>query len=64
MSIEEIMENRCYNGCLNRVISIDEEGQIKNCPSMAISYGHISTDSLLNIAQKMISKNIGDSVIL
>lgn len=52
MSIEEIMENRCYNGCLNRVISIDEEGQIKNCPSMAISYGHISTDSLLNICAK------------
>lgn len=49
MSIEEIMENKYHNGCLNRLISIDECGQIKNCPSMCKSYGHINTDSLIDI---------------
>lgn len=51
MSIEEIMENKYYNGCLNRLISIDEYGQIKNCPSMSTSYGHINTDSLIDICE-------------
>lgn len=52
MSIEEIMENKLYNGCLNRLISIDENGLIKNCPSMSINYGNIETVSLVEIYTK------------
>jgi len=43
-------ENRLYNGCLNRKISIDAEGLIKNCPSMRVSYGHHTQTSLSNVA--------------
>ena len=34
-------ESQQYNSCLNRKISIDANGDIKNCPSMADSYGNI-----------------------
>lgn len=41
MTIQQYMENKKYNGCLNRQISIDENGYIKNCPSMQKHWGHI-----------------------
>jgi SPASM domain peptide maturase of grasp-with-spasm system len=50
-SIETFMENHLYNGCLNRKISIDENGEIKNCPSMEVSYGHINNTDLRIIAK-------------
>lgn len=58
MDIAEIMENKKYNGCLNRVVSIDENGQIKNCPSMSKTYGNIKTDSILDVCEKEDFKKI------
>jgi SPASM domain peptide maturase of grasp-with-spasm system len=43
-------ENRLYNGCLNRKISIDAEGFIKNCPSMKTTFGHHTRASLGEVA--------------
>ncbi len=45
-----LTENIHFNGCLNRKIAVDENGEIKNCPSMATSYGHVSTVSLQEVA--------------
>jgi len=45
-----VSENQVYNGCLNRKIAIDEDGYIKNCPSMAQSFGHHKDVSLLRVA--------------
>ncbi len=42
-------ENKLYNGCLNRKIAIDEEGLIKNCPSMQRSFGHHKYVKLLDV---------------
>jgi SPASM domain peptide maturase of grasp-with-spasm system len=39
-------ESQHYNTCLNRKISIDSQGNIKNCPSMAQSFGNIQDTSL------------------
>lgn len=50
-SLEGFMESKLYNSCLNRKISIDEHGNIKNCPSMKISYGKISETSLTEVCQ-------------
>ncbi|RPE08153.1 grasp-with-spasm system SPASM domain peptide maturase [Chitinophaga lutea] len=50
--IKNIMENFLYNGCLNRKISIDENGQVKNCPSMKHSYGHIDDISLRSVVDR------------
>ena len=35
-----------YNSCLNRKISIDSNGNIKNCPSLSHSYGTVKDTSL------------------
>jgi SPASM domain peptide maturase of grasp-with-spasm system len=39
-----------HNGCLNGKISIDEQGRIKNCPSMSRSFGALGQTSLSEIA--------------
>lgn len=41
LNLETIAEAHHFNSCLNRKISIDTEGNIKNCPSMVKSYGNI-----------------------
>jgi len=39
-------ESQHHNSCLNRKISIDTEGNIKNCPSMPQSFGNIKDTTL------------------
>lgn len=39
-------ESQHHNSCLNRKISIDKDGNIKNCPSMSRSYGNIKNTTL------------------
>lgn len=39
-------ESQKYNTCLNRKISIDVNGEIKNCPSMKESFGNIKDTTL------------------
>ena len=39
-------ESQHHNTCLNRKICIDAEGNIKNCPAMAKSYGNIKDTTL------------------
>jgi SPASM domain peptide maturase of grasp-with-spasm system len=39
-------ESQLHNTCLNRKISIDKDGNIKNCPSMAESFGNIKDTTL------------------
>jgi SPASM domain peptide maturase of grasp-with-spasm system len=43
-------ESQQYNTCLNRKISVDADGNIKNCPSMTTSYGHIKDTRLAAVA--------------
>ncbi|WP_299214288.1 grasp-with-spasm system SPASM domain peptide maturase [uncultured Dokdonia sp.] len=42
-------ENINFNSCLYKKISIDVNGEIKNCPSMSKSYGNIKSNSLKEI---------------
>ena len=39
-------ESQHHNTCLNRKIAIDKDGNIKNCPSMAQSFGNIKDTTL------------------
>lgn len=41
-------EGKHFNTCLNRKIAVDKNGEIKNCPSLAKSYGNIRNTSLSN----------------
>lgn len=48
---ELYLESLSYNNCLNRKISIDRFGNIKNCPSMKRSYGLFDEQcQLFNVA--------------
>lgn len=47
--IAKVMEIKQHNGCLNRMISIDENGFIKNCPSMIKSWGNIKDTTLVSV---------------
>lgn len=45
-------ESLVFNTCLNRKVSIDRNGFIKNCPSIQENYGHISNTNLLEVIIK------------
>lgn len=45
-SLKLISESQSNNTCLNRKISIDKYGNIKNCPSMKESFGNIKDTTL------------------
>ena len=45
-------ESQYYNSCLNRKISIDINGEIRNCPSIKKSYGNIRDLSLNEVVNK------------
>lgn len=45
-NIKLYTESQHYNTCLNRKISIDKDGNIKNCPSMKQSFGNIKDTPL------------------
>ncbi len=46
INLEIISESMHYNSCLNCKLSIDSSGNIKNCPSMAQSFGNIAETTL------------------
>ena len=45
-------ESQHFNTCLNKKISIDAEGEIKNCPSMTKSFGNIKDTTLKEALEK------------
>lgn len=44
------IESQFFNSCLNQKISVDRKGDIKNCPSSAISFGKINETTLRDVA--------------
>ncbi|MEI6950347.1 grasp-with-spasm system SPASM domain peptide maturase [Paraflavisolibacter sp. H34] len=45
-TVANFFEAQKFNGCLNRKIAVDVFGEIKNCPSMAHSFGNIRDTEL------------------
>lgn len=52
VNIPTFTESNNYNTCLNRKISIDSEGNIKNCPSCSNSFGNIKNTTLAEAIEK------------
>ena len=46
INLPSFLEAKKYNTCLNRKISIDKDGYIKNCPTMSRSFGNIKNTLL------------------
>jgi SPASM domain peptide maturase of grasp-with-spasm system len=40
-AVSNFFETKSHNGCLNRKVSVDANGEIRNCPSLPQSYGNI-----------------------
>lgn len=51
-NIKFYTESLHHNSCLNRKISIDADGNIKNCPSMSESFGNIKDTTLIEALEK------------
>ncbi len=45
-NLRTVLTSKSCNSCLNRKLSIDKNGNIKNCPSMSNSFGNIKDISL------------------
>ena len=52
INLSSFTESQHHNSCLNRKISIDTEGNIKNCPSMKESYGNVRDTTLREALEK------------
>lgn len=51
LRMEHFTESQHYNTCLNRKISVDSNGYIKNCPAMGQNYGNISCTNLKEVIE-------------
>jgi len=51
-NLNNFLESLKHNSCLNRKVSIDTEGNIKNCPSMKESFGNIKDTTLAEAIEK------------
>lgn len=50
-SVPLFHELLAFNGCLNGKISIDAEGNIKNCPSFGVSFGNVASRALADVVR-------------
>ena len=46
VNVETFVEAQRHNTCLNRKVSVDARGEIRNCPSLPVSYGNVRDVSL------------------
>ena len=58
INLKTFTESQKHNTCLNRKISIDVNGEIKNCPSMTKSYGNIKDTTLKEAIEKAGFKDV------
>ncbi len=52
INVPTYTEGLQYNTCLNRKLSIDQQGYIKNCPSMSQHHGHVQEVKLAEVVAK------------
>ncbi|HRB70845.1 MAG TPA: grasp-with-spasm system SPASM domain peptide maturase [Flavobacterium sp.] len=57
INIKTFTESNHFNTCLNKKIAIDNDGNIKNCPSMKESYGNIKDTKLLDVVDNYCFKD-------
>jgi SPASM domain peptide maturase of grasp-with-spasm system len=56
----KVLESLNHNSCLNKKISIDKNGNIRNCPAMAESFGNIKDTSLAEALNRPTFKKYWD----
>jgi SPASM domain peptide maturase of grasp-with-spasm system len=58
LNIEHLTESLKFNTCLNRKISVDSRGFIKNCPSQKTSYGHLRDVNLTDVVEDKLFQSL------
>ena len=58
-SVTQHNELTKFNGCLYKKVTIDRNGNIKNCPSINKTYGNIKYDSIKQIIEKEDFEKLG-----
>ncbi|MBS1556144.1 MAG: grasp-with-spasm system SPASM domain peptide maturase [Bacteroidetes bacterium] len=48
-NLDMFSESQNFNTCLNRKVSVDVNGNIKNCPSMIADFGHVDEVDLTDV---------------
>lgn len=56
-NVKLFTESQQHNTCLNKKVSIDKNGNIKNCPSMPKSFGNITNTTLQKTLDQPSFKN-------
>ena len=51
-NMQAFSESQHYNSCLNRKISVDINGNIKNCPSMSEDFGNVNEVSFKDVLKR------------
>jgi SPASM domain peptide maturase of grasp-with-spasm system len=46
LTLRPFLEAQSHNSCLNRKVSVDARGEIRNCPSLPRSYGNAASTTL------------------
>jgi len=60
ISLDTFTEAQKHNSCLNRKISIDINGDIKNCPTFERNYGNVRQTSLQSVVSQREFKALWD----
>lgn len=58
LNISAFIESNSFNSCLNRKISLDKNGFLKNCPSMESNFGSIETTTIQDVLENPIFINL------
>jgi SPASM domain peptide maturase of grasp-with-spasm system len=58
ISLQHLTESIKFNTCLNRKISVDSKGFIKNCPSQDTNYGHLRDVNLKDVAENKLFQSL------
>lgn len=59
-NIELFSESMQFNNCLNRKISVDRQGNIKNCPSMVKGFGTVTKGAFLQLSKNTAFRELWD----
>jgi len=60
VNVQMFTESQHHNSCLNRKISVDVKGRIKNCPSSNVSFGRLGEISFLEVILKRNFRKLWD----
>ena len=52
VNMKTYTESKAFNSCLNRKVSVDKDGYIKNCPSMIEFFGHVEDSTFERVLQE------------